>query len=78
MEDVVKLKPSLELRVGFRAESTNGWNEVHGRASNYGFDVNGVISTQPVVGSSALTVNNAKFLPARPSEHERTSYPHRL
>src|SRR6266436_10081969 len=64
VEDAVKLKPWLELRVGFRAESTNGWNEVHGRASNYGFDANGVISTQPLVGSSALAVNNAKFLPA--------------
>src|SRR6266849_2932328 len=64
MEDAIKLKPSLELRVGFRGESTNGCNEFHGRASNYGFDGNGVISTQPVVSSSALTVNNAKFLPA--------------
>ena len=64
VEDAVKLKPSLELRVGFRGESTNGWNEAHGRASNYAFDPNGVISTQPVVGNSALTVNNAKFLPA--------------
>jgi Carboxypeptidase regulatory-like domain len=64
VEDAVKLKPSLELRVGFRGESTNGWNEAHGRASNYAFDPKGVISTQPVVGNSALTVNNAKFLPA--------------
>src|SRR6267143_2065728 len=64
VEDAIKLKPSLELRIGLRGESTNGWNEVHGRASNYGFDANGVISTQPLVGSSALTVNNAKFLPA--------------
>ncbi len=63
-EDAIKLKPSFELRIGFRAESTNGWNEAHGRASNYAFDSNGVIVTQPVVGSSALAVNNAKFLPA--------------
>jgi hypothetical protein len=63
-EDVVKLKPSLELRLGFRGESTNGWNEAHGRASNYPFDANGIILTQPVVGGSAFAVNNAKFLPA--------------
>jgi hypothetical protein len=62
-EDAIKLKPNLELRVGFRAEFTNGWNEAQGRASNYAFD-SGVIVTQAVVGGSALAVNNAKFLPA--------------
>jgi Carboxypeptidase regulatory-like domain len=62
-EDVIKLNPSLELRIGFRGEFTNGWNEANGRASNYGF-VNGVIQTQPVVGSSALASNHATFLPA--------------
>ena len=64
VEDAMKLKPSLELRIGFRSESTNGWNEAYGRASNYLFDSNGVIATQPVVGNSALAVNNARFLPA--------------
>ena len=63
-EDAIKLKPSLELRIGFRGELTNGWNEAQGRASNYAFDTNGVIVTQPVVGSSPFTVNNAKFLPS--------------
>src|SRR6266852_5518332 len=63
-EDTIHLKPSLELRIGFRAEFTNGWNEVNGRASNYTFDQNGVIATQPLVGSSAFTDNRAKFLPA--------------
>jgi len=64
VEDAIKLKPSLELRVGFRAESTNGWNEAHGRASNYAFDSNGIILSAPVVGTSAFSANNAKFLPA--------------
>jgi hypothetical protein len=63
-EDSIKLKPSMELRIGFRSESTNGWNEAFGRASNYLFDSSGVILTQPVVGNSALAVNHAKFLPA--------------
>ncbi len=61
-DDVIRLNSRLTLSVGFRDEFTNGWNEVHGRASTYTF-TNGVISAQPTVGSSALTVNNAKFLP---------------
>jgi len=64
VQDVIKLRSNLELRVGFRGESTNGWNEEAGRASNYQFSTDGVIQTQPTVGTSALTVNNAKFLPA--------------
>jgi hypothetical protein len=63
-EDSIKVRPSLELRVGFRSEFTNGWNEAHGRASNYLFDGQGVIRTPPVVGDSAFTTNSAKFLPA--------------
>jgi hypothetical protein len=63
-EDAIKMKPSVELRIGFRGEFTDGWNEAHGRASNYAFDTAGVIATQPVVGNSPFTVNKAKFLPA--------------
>jgi hypothetical protein len=63
-EDAIKVTPSLEMRVGFRGESTNGWNEAHGHASNYAFDANGVILTQPIVGGSAFSENKAKFLPA--------------
>ena len=63
-EDAIKLRPSLELRLGFRGEFTNGWNEAHGRAANYEFGSDGVISAQPVIGNSAFSVNNAKFLPA--------------
>jgi len=63
-EDTIRLRSSLELRVGFRAEFTNGWNESHGRSSNWLFDSNGVIQTTPIVGNSPFTVNRAKFLPA--------------
>ncbi len=63
VEDTIKLKPNLELRAGFRFESTNGWNETNGRASNYLFDSNSVIQTQPRIGGSAFTKNRAKFLP---------------
>jgi hypothetical protein len=62
VEDTVKVTPRLELRAGFRAESTNGWNEVQGRASNYAI-VGGVLQTQPVIGNSALATNRAIFLP---------------
>ena len=62
VEDVVKVTPRLEVRAGFRFESTNGWNESQGRAANYAL-VNGVLQTTPVVGGSALSANRAKFLP---------------
>ena len=63
-EDVIKLRPSLELRVGFRGEFTNGWNESHNRSSNWLFNSNGVIETAPLVGQSPYTENKAKFLPS--------------
>jgi len=63
-EDTLKITPRLELRIGFRGEFTNGWNEAGGRASNYLFSSKGIVETQPHVGDSALTVNNARFLPA--------------
>jgi hypothetical protein len=63
IQDTVKVRSNLELKLGFRFESTNGWNEVKSRASNYLFDSNGVIETQPHIGSSALSVNKASFLP---------------
>jgi hypothetical protein len=63
VEDTIKITRRLELRAGFRAESTNGWNESQGRASNYAI-ANGVLQTQPFIGTSALTENRAKFLPS--------------
>ena len=61
-QDTIRINPRLTVTLGFRDEFTTGWNEAHGRASNYTF-TNGVISTQPRVGDSLFTVNNAKFLP---------------
>src|SRR5271170_1365398 len=63
-EDAIRVTPSLEVRLGFRAEFTNGWNEANGRASNYLFDQNGIIATDPTVGGSVFTSNKATFLPA--------------
>jgi len=62
IEDTWKVSRRFELRAGFRFESTSGWNEAHGRAANYAI-VDGVLQTDPVVGSSALTENRARFLP---------------
>ena len=62
-EDTIALRPNFELRLGFRFESTDGWNEAHGRASNYRFDANGVLQTHPTVGNSVFSVNRARFLP---------------
>ena len=61
VEDTIRPTRHFEVKVGFRFESTNGWNEAHGRASNYLFQ-SGAIETNPRVASSAFTVNRAKFL----------------
>ena len=61
-EDAIRVTPKLTVTLGFRDEFTTGWNEVKNRASVYTYP-NGVLSSQPTVGSSAFTVNNAKFLP---------------
>lgn len=61
-QDLIRLKPTLTVSLGFRAEFSTGWNEAHGRAANYTFS-NGVISNLPHVGSNTFTTNNAKFLP---------------
>jgi len=62
VQDSIKLRSNLDVRIGFRFESTDGWNEQHGRAANYTF-ADGVIQTNPLIGTSPFTVNRAKFLP---------------
>src|SRR6266850_2543301 len=61
-QDEMKLRSNLTMRLGLRHEMTDGWNEVGGRCSNYVFDQNFVISTEPVLGKSCLTENHAKLL----------------
>jgi hypothetical protein len=61
VEDVIRLSPSFTLSLGFRGESSTGWNEANGHAANYTFP-NGVISNEPHVGSNFFTENNAAFL----------------
>jgi Carboxypeptidase regulatory-like domain len=62
IQDEIKLRPNLTLRLGLREESTNGWNEARGHASNYIYDANGIIQTDPRIDSSAFLQNNAKML----------------
>ncbi|MEI9971921.1 MAG: hypothetical protein WDO73_07585 [Ignavibacteriota bacterium] len=59
VEDSMKLRHNLTLRVGIRQEFTTGWNETFGRAANYIADATGVIQTAPRVASSVYTQNNA-------------------
>jgi hypothetical protein len=59
--DVIRLTPRFTLSLGFRDEFSTGWNEAFQRASNYAF-TNGVINTQPNVGSAVFTHNDAKLL----------------
>src|SRR5215472_8922943 len=37
LEDVIRFNPKLTVSLGFRGESSTGWNEAHGRAANYTF-----------------------------------------
>jgi hypothetical protein len=60
-EDVFRVRSNLTVSLGFRGESSTGWNEAHDRAANYTFS-NGVISSEPRIGGSLFTENNATFL----------------
>ena len=60
-EDTIRLRPNLVLTLGFRGESSTGWNEAHGRAANY-FFTDGVIDSAPHIGHSAFSNNNFSFL----------------
>lgn len=62
LEDAIKLRPNLTFSAGLRYEFTTGWNELSGRAANYITDSDGILETNPIVGSSAFTKNNATHL----------------
>jgi len=61
-QDTIKLRPNLTLLAGIRQEFTSGWNEVSGRAANYITDSQRTLVTNPLVGHSVFTENNAKRL----------------
>jgi hypothetical protein len=62
LDDKIRLRPNLTAEIGLRHEFTTGWNEVAGRAANYITDSRGALLTDPRVGTSALTENNATRL----------------
>ena len=62
VEDKIHFGSHLTVSLGLRAESTAGWNEANGHASNYTYP-NGVISNVPTVGTYEFTKNNGTFLP---------------
>jgi len=62
VQDEVKVRSNLSLRLGLRHEMTNGWHEVGDRCANYRWDQNFVISTETVVGDSCFDTNHAKLL----------------
>jgi hypothetical protein len=62
LQDEMKLRSNLTVRLGLRHEMTNGWHEVAGRCANYRWDNNFVISTETVLGDSCFDSNHAKLL----------------
>ena len=62
VQDEIRLRPNLTLRLGLRDEMTSGWNEAFGRCANYLYDPGFVIQTNPHIGNSCLQTNNAKLL----------------
>ncbi|HVC19087.1 MAG TPA: carboxypeptidase-like regulatory domain-containing protein [Vicinamibacterales bacterium] len=71
-QDVMTLGSDVTLSLGFRAESSSGWNEANAQAANYALSSAGVVQCAsqsagnvclPNVGNSTFTVNRAAFLP---------------
>ena len=61
-QDEMKLRPNLTVRLGLRDEMTTMINEKNGQSSNYLFDANGILMTDPFVGKTPLIENHAKAL----------------
>ncbi len=68
-QDVLNLRSNLTLSLGLRHEFNNGWNSPAAMASNYFMGTAGCsagtvqcLQTQPVLGTSPYSQNNAKLL----------------
>src|SRR5215467_10342306 len=69
VQDTVTVRSNLTVNLGLRHEFNNGWKSPAGRASNFIFGTSGCspgtaqcLQTQPVVGNSPYSVNNAQRL----------------
>ncbi|MEQ1887223.1 MAG: carboxypeptidase regulatory-like domain-containing protein, partial [Bryobacteraceae bacterium] len=60
IEDSIKLRRNLTMRLGLRHEFTDGWNEASGRAANYIPDSSNILITAPRVADDVFTTNNTK------------------
>ena len=58
-QDSMRLRPDLTVTLGLRHEFNNGWNSPLGQASNFVFGPNGALLTQPHIGTSVYSENNA-------------------
>jgi hypothetical protein len=61
LQDSIRVRSNLTVRVGIRHEFSGGWSEATGRAASYNF-VNRVIQTPPIVGDKFTQQNNSKWL----------------
>ena len=61
-QDAIALRPNFTLTLGVRHEFNNGWNSPRGLASNFVFGPTHALLTQPVVGTSVYSEDNAKAL----------------
>ncbi|MGO9230918.1 MAG: carboxypeptidase regulatory-like domain-containing protein [Bryobacteraceae bacterium] len=62
IQDTIQIRPNLTFTIGVRDESNNGWNSPQGMAANFVSNANQVLLTQPLVGKSVYSVNNATHL----------------
>ncbi len=62
VDDTIRVRRNLTIEAGLRHEFTSGWNESQGRAANYVFNSNGILATNPIVGHSVYTANDATRL----------------
>ena len=60
VQDVWQLRPGFTVRAGVRDEFTNGWNEKYGRAAQFVPDAAGVLTSDPVNGTTHI--GEASFL----------------
>jgi len=59
VQDSMKLRPNLTVTLGLRHEFNNGWNSPKDQASNFVFGPSGALLTQPHIGTSVYSENNA-------------------